>query len=56
MVVQHTRMEIPYTYTIIIFSNFHFISFFTLLLLNSIPLKETLNSSAPMPGFQGTEK
>ena len=56
MVVKHTKMEIPYTYTIIIFSNFHFISFLTLLLLNSIPLKKTLNSSAPMSGSQGTQK
>ena len=43
MVPQYTKMEIPYlACIIIIFSNFHFISFLTFLLLNNIPLKGTL--------------
>ena len=41
-----------HTYTTISFSNFHFISFFTLLLLNSSPLRR-LNSFAPMSGSPG---
>ena len=44
------------TYTIIIFSKFHFISFLSLLLLNSILLKETLNTFAPMPRSLGDWK
>ena len=40
----------------LVLSNFHFISFLSLLLLNNILLEETLNSFAPMPRSVGDSK